>query len=127
SMYSLHVLLTSSNTGLFCISVRVIITDIQNKPVLEEVKRTCKEYIDSVRPIGASVTVDTPVSFNITLNVIVELEEGYEVDYVKEVFNSNLIDYLSNNTFTEVTYTKIMSILSNTIGVKDFSNLTLNG
>lgn len=107
-------------------TVRIIITDIKNKPVTEEVKTQCKAYIDSVRPIGATVTVDTPIAFNITLNAKVELEDNYDIEYVKDIFSDSLLQYLSNNSFTEVTYTKIASILSNTTGVKDFTNLTLN-
>lgn len=106
-------------------TVKVIVMGENSKNVTQEVITAVKDYIEERRPIGASVTIATPTPVPITVNATVELQNGFTLDTVKEMFTAQLDSYL-NSSITEITYTKVGSILSNVEGVIDYSNLTVN-
>lgn len=70
-------------------------------------------------------------TIDISMNVI--LEDGYTMEAVEVQAKDNLSEYLKNITLSTadgecivVQYVKIVGILANTPGIKDFSNLLLN-
>lgn len=106
-------------------TVKVIVSN-NNNIVEDEIVQKCQEHIDSVRPIGASVTVITPNALDITVSANIYIENGYDSVRAKLDFEQNLEKYLSNCTDT-VVYTRVASCLGSVEGVKDYSELKLNG
>lgn len=106
-------------------TVKVIVSN-DNSIVSEEIVAKCQEYINTVKPIGADVTVITPTSLDINITANIYIENGYDTVRAKLDFEQNLEKYLSNCTDT-VVYTRVASCLGSVAGVKDYSELKLNG
>lgn len=106
-------------------TVKVLISDSNKQPVNEDIIRKCKEHIESVRPIGATVTISTPTLFNISVSVDVDLDNTKELEEVKGYIKESLIKYFKTCS-NEVVFTKVGGVISNTEGVSDYRNLTIN-
>ena len=106
-------------------TVKVIVSN-DNSIVDEEIVSKCQEYINIVKPIGADVTVIAPTSLdiNVTANICIETE--YDATKAKLDFEENLKKYLSSCNDT-VVYTRVASCLGSVEGIKDYSELKLNG
>jgi uncharacterized phage protein gp47/JayE len=87
------------------------------------------DYIETVRPVGATVTVDSPVSKSISVTANVILDGTQLLSAVQSDFMSALSDYLKDTIFDiyNVSYAKIGSILLATKGVQDYNSLLVNG
>ena len=107
-------------------TVKVLISDSNKQPVSEDIINKCREHIESVRPIGATVTISTPTLFNITISVDVDLDNTKELEEVKNIIQANLINYFKTCS-NEVVFTKVGGVIANTEGVTDYRNLTING
>ena len=106
-------------------TVKVIVSN-DNNIVDDEIVQKCQEHINNVRPIGADVTVITPSPLDVTITGNVYIEEGYSLyDSIVE-FENNLRKYLSSCDDT-VIYTRVASCLGSVEGVKDYSDLKVNG
>ena len=106
-------------------TVKVIVSN-DNNIVSEEIVAKCQEYINTVKPIGADVTVITPTSLDINITANIYIENGYDSVKAKLDFEENLKKYLSSCNDT-VVYTRVASCLGSVEGVKDYSELKLNG
>ena len=106
-------------------TVKVIVSN-DNNIVDAEIVQKCQEHINNVRPIGADVTVVTPVALDITITANIYIESGYDSSTAKLKFEENLRKYLSSCVDT-VIYTRVASCLGSVEGIKDYTNLKLNG
>ena len=106
-------------------TVKVIVSN-DNSIVDEEIVSKCQEYINTVKPIGADVTVITPTSLDINVTANIYIENGYDATKAKLDFEENLKKYLSSCNDT-VVYTRVASCLGSVEGIKDYSELKLNG
>ena len=106
-------------------TVKVIVSN-DNSIVDEEIVAKCQEYINTVKPIGADVTVITPTSLDINVTANIYIENGYDATKAKLDFEENLKKYLSSCNDT-VVYTRVASCLGSVEGIKDYSELKLNG
>ena len=108
-------------------TVTVLIVD-SDKKVDKSLEASVQAYIESVRPIGASVTVDSPTTTAINVEASVLLDGTKTPDEVLVEFKSLLSAYLKSLIFQDyrVSYARIGSILLSTAGVQDYDNLTLN-
>lgn len=106
-------------------TVKVIVSNDSNL-VSEDIIQKCQEHIDSVRPVGAEVTVITPQALDITITGNIYMEEGYSSTVAKLEFEENLKSYLSGCEGT-VVYTRVAACLGSVIGVTDYSELKVNG
>lgn len=106
-------------------TVKVIVSN-DNSIVSEEIVSKCQEYINTVKPIGADVTVITPTSLDINITANIYIESGYDATKAKLDFEENLKKYLSSCNDT-VVYTRVASCLGSVEGIKDYSDLKLNG
>lgn len=108
-------------------TVTVLIVD-SDKKVDESLESSVRAYIESVRPIGASVTVDSPTTTAINVEASVLLDGTKTSDEVLAEFKSLLSAYLKSLVFQDyrVSFARIGSILLSTAGVQDYDNLTLN-
>ena len=106
-------------------TVKVVVSN-NNEIVDDEIVKKCQEHIDNVRPIGADVTVITPTPLDITITGNVYIEEGYNLTNIMLAFEDNLNKYLSSCA-GNVIYTRVASCLGSIEGIKDYSELKVNG
>lgn len=106
----------------------ILIVDSEYK-INSSLEAVVSEHIETVRPIGASVTVSSPAANTIAVSAKVLLDGTKTREDVLATFKANLEEYLKATTFKEyrVSYAKVGSLLLNTEGVQDYDGLTLNG
>ncbi len=108
-------------------TVKVLVVD-SNKEIDETLEQIVYEHIESVRPIGATVTVDSPNEKIINVAANIELDGSKTLNEVITAFSNTFTEYLKSTVFKTytVSYAKIGSILLATDGVEDYSNLLIN-
>lgn len=104
-------------------TVKVIIVTAQNESASSELIETVYEYIESQRPIGATVTVVSPAP--LVVNVLATVYGTADVDAVKEV----LATYFRQTGFSlsYVSLAQIGKLILGIDGIKDYKDLQLNG
>ena len=96
----------------------------------EEIVQAAADYIETVRPIGADVTVEAATALTVTVAATVVLDNGGNLEKIKTEFEEKLAEYLLSLAFStksEVVLTYAGHLLSECSGVYDYSGLTLNG
>ncbi len=109
-------------------TVKMIVVD-ENMAIDTTLPITVFNYIETVRPIGATVTVESPGEKLINVSASVTLDNSKTLEEVKTAFTSALSLYLREIVFKtySVSYARIGSLLLSTSGVADYSNLLVNG
>lgn len=108
-------------------TVKVLIIGPDRNRCSDEVVKNCKDYIESVRPIGATVTVVTPSYIPINIKATLKVrntDNGYYAACQKA-----LTEYFINKGFNEdnvVSVAQVGRIILNTGLIEDYSALTLN-
>ncbi|MBM6824781.1 baseplate J/gp47 family protein [Veillonella magna] len=102
-------------------TVKVIVVDANRDAAPEELLTKVATYIESVRPIGARVTVVSARKKMIDISVKITGRAD------KAAVEADIIEYFKNITTTYVSAAKIGDILFHTVGVDDYTSLTLNG
>jgi uncharacterized phage protein gp47/JayE len=110
-------------------TVKLVLINTDKKPASSEVVTAVAEYIETVRPIGASVTVEAAVQLNINISVTVSRAAGYTLEQVTNNITSSVSEYLKSVAFMHdfVSYAKIGNAILEAPSVVDYSNLTVNG
>jgi uncharacterized phage protein gp47/JayE len=109
-------------------TVKVLVVD-ENMGIDFTLPSKVYNYIETVRPIGAIVTVDNPSSLEINITAAINLDGTKTIEDVETAFIASITAYLRETVFEvyNVSYAKIGSILLSTAGVEDYSNLLVNG
>lgn len=109
-------------------TVKVIVVD-ENMDIDTALPTKVFNYIETARPIGATVTVESPEEKTINVSANVILDGSKTMDEVKDAFTSALSSYLKEIVFKtySISYARIGSLLLSTAGVTDYSNLLVNG
>lgn len=99
-----------------------------DKEISEDLPATVATYIETVRPIGATVTVSSPEALTINVAANVLLDGGRTIEQVKAAFTAALDVFLKDTIFRtyRVSYAKLGSLLLDTPGVEDFDAFQLN-
>lgn len=109
-------------------TVKVIVVN-SNMEIEESLESIVYNYIETVRPIGALVTVDSPEgrSINIVANIVLDGSVTYE--NIISSFTTAVTAYLKELIFEtySVSYARIGSILLSTSGIADYNGLQVNG
>lgn len=111
-------------------SVKVVIVDSNRRAVTDPNLITdVYNYIEENRPIGAKVTVVSATEKTITVNADIRLIQGYTIGQVQPAFEDALVEYFKDIAFVEpyVSHAIIGNILLSIPGVKDHSNLKIDG
>lgn len=110
-------------------TVKVVIIDGNKQPAEPEIVTNVANYIEEVRPIGATVTVESATALNIDVTANLSLAPEAVLADVKAAFEFALVSYLQQIAFKQsyVSYAKVGSLLLDTPGVLDHVGLTLNG
>lgn len=110
-------------------TVKVVIADADLGAASEDLISNVSTYIESVRPIGAAVSVISVTECAVNISAHVTIKSGYKIDTVQTSFLQLATEYLNDIAFQsgEVKITKIGSLLLNVTGVTDYTDLGLNG
>lgn len=110
-------------------TVKVVIASSDMKQCSEEIVNECTEYIESVRPIGATVTVESAVEKPINISAQIKLTKSRELSEIKADIEKRIVSYLNDIVFKDssLLYNKIGYIILDTEGVVDYTRLTVNG
>ncbi len=108
--------------------INVYIVGAGNSLAQEELRLQVQEHIDEVRPVGANVNVISAIPLTVSLQVDVQIEQGYEVADIESAIEDALFDYLNELSFTQsrVSYLKLADLLF-APGVKDVISYSVNG
>lgn len=118
-------------------TVRVLIAGYDRRAVDDAVISACAQYIETQRPVGAEVTVQSASEVQIHVNATVILSQGTALGTVQAELVSKLGSYLQEladkyfKTSTVrpyvLTYNKVAFLLMGIEGVVDFTSLQVNG
>lgn len=108
-------------------TVKVLVVD-ENMEIDTDLPGKVYDYIESVRPIGASVTVESPGEKVINISANVALDGSNTLENVQSKFAALIAEYFKGLTFEvyTVSYAKIGSLLLSVPGVADYNSLTVN-
>lgn len=109
-------------------TVTVLIID-SDKEINETLEDAVSAYIESVRPIGATVTVSSPEATEINVTADILLDGTRTAEQIQKDFGTLLDSYLRELVFQtyRVSFAQIGSLLLSTDGVQDYEGLTVNG
>jgi uncharacterized phage protein gp47/JayE len=109
-------------------TVKVLVIDSNNTPANASLITNVADYIETQRPIGATVTVVAPSSKSIAVSAALMLSTDVTLTDVRNAFDIALDEYLKSLAFTgnPVSYAKIGGILLSIKGITDYTNLTVN-
>jgi uncharacterized phage protein gp47/JayE len=109
-------------------TVKVLIVN-SNMEIDEPLETTVATFIETVRPIGATVTVDSPTGLTIGVTANIILDGTKTLADVKTAFTAALTAYLKETVFDTytVSYAKVGSLLLAVEGVQDYNTLQVNG
>lgn len=110
-------------------TVKLILIDTDEKAAESAIINAVADYIETVRPIGASVTVAAAADLAINISVSLTLTEGYAAQEVNNNVVASITEYLKSIAFVQnsVSYAKIGNAILDALGVIDYANLTING
>jgi uncharacterized phage protein gp47/JayE len=110
-------------------TVKVVLLDTEKKAPPQSIVDAVATHIESVRPVGANVTVVGATEVPINISAILTLAPGVVIEDVQPEIETAVIEYLKSIAFVEpvVRYSRIANLILNTNGVSDYSNLTVNG
>lgn len=108
-------------------TVKVIIIGNDNLPCSTTTVNTVKDYIEEQRPIGATVTVETPTLLEITVTATINLNQLYILDEAKQLIEEEIEKYVDSlEDDTKVIYAKIFSAVGDLDCVDDIIELKVN-
>lgn len=118
-------------------TVKVVIIDTNKQPASSTLVANLQTYLDpgvtglgdGVAPIGAFVTVKSAAGLNIDVVATIVLSAGYDLATATANIQNALTTFLQSIAFVQsvVSYAKVGDSIINTLGVEDYSNLTING
>lgn len=110
-------------------TVKVVIIDSNKQPASSEIVNAVTTYIEENRPIGANVTVQSASALNINITATIVRDSNYTTEQVLTNVSTKITSYLKSIAFKQsyVSYAQIGSLILDSEGVLDYSNLTVNG
>lgn len=110
-------------------TVKVIIVNSEFKQATEELVKAVFDYIESVRPMGAVVTVKGATVKPINITARIE-GDSFDVEEFKALMNTYLVELekqvITSDSTIKLSLARVGSLLLDA-GAIDYSELTLNG
>ena len=114
--------------------ITMLITDTDGNPANSTILNAVYTYImkptdtaNRLAPVGALLSVIAPTALNITITATIERNVAYTNTEVKNAFIAAVKSYYPQAIAeAEIKYSKIGAILSETLGVTDYSTLRIN-
>lgn len=109
-------------------TVKVVAVDLDKKPITAEKITEIANHIEEVRPVGATVTVNSAAGVTINVDVRITINTGYTFAIVKPKIEQKITDYFKTIAFieSEAKFTKIAGAILEVDGVIDYDTLTIN-
>jgi len=109
-------------------TVKVVVVNSDIGEADTTLLKRVRDYLEEVRPIGATVTVNSAVGKTITLNGKIKISKNVKFDEIETEIKSNIKEYFRKVGFKQdyVSYAQIGNIILNVQGVVDYDNLLLN-
>lgn len=111
-------------------TVKVIVADMELRPVEEDKVDEVAAYIETQRPVTAEVTVESAEGVGVQVAVTVETDGTVSKPATEQALTDRLAEYLGTLAFqtgAEVVYNRVLAIVMGLDGVTDCSGLTVNG
>lgn len=110
-------------------TVKVIIAGIGMTNADAGTIERAQSYIDSVRPIGALVTVVSAVALTINVALQITVSEGYTKVELQSPIEQAIAAFMQSHGFgaTYLSQARMGAAILEVPGVADYANLTLNG
>lgn len=112
-------------------TVDVLVVNQHKQPIDAEsdVLEQVAAHIETQRPIGAVVTVRTPIAVPIRVVATVDIDPSTTAELVQAALASNLDTYIQSIAFVqdELLYNRVVYLLLSIDGVRDYQTLTVNG
>lgn len=108
-------------------TVTVLVVDA-DREISSSLPATVAAHIETVRPIGATVTVESPSGLAINISANVVLDGSRELAEVQAEFKEEAEAFLKNTIFStyRVSYARLSALLLDVPGVEDFDSFLLN-
>lgn len=120
-------------------TVKIVLIDTDKQPASAELVSSVHDYIEQVRPIGASVTYKAADTLQTNISVTLSLADGYTTDSILPIIKAAVSNYLKDVAFSNnmgkklpdiaqdyISLAKIGDAILNVDGVLDYSNLEIN-
>lgn len=110
-------------------TVKVVLLDANKRAPATEKVAEVAAYIESVRPVGATVTVVGAAEIAINVSGTYTLKAGATLAQARTQIAEGLAEYLKTLAFTGglVRYTQIANVVLDADAIEDYSGLTVNG
>lgn len=110
-------------------TVKVVIVNYNYEQASDTLVQSVAAYVETVRPIGATVTVASaaPKAINVSVSIDGTLNESVFKENVKNYFIAIEKNIINSSDTGYVSIAKIGAILLSDNGVNDYSNLKING
>jgi len=110
-------------------TVKVCAIDSDMQPLSEPLVTALGTYVESVRPIGATVTYESAEALPIDLSANVTRDTAYTEAQIQAAVIIAITNYLKSIAFKQsyVSYAVIGSAILGTFGVLDYDTLVVNG
>lgn len=110
-------------------TVKVVVADEDKMAATPALIKEVKDYIEEMRPIGATVTVASAQELPVNVMARVKLKDGINLGTAQASFRETFDTFLRDNAFdiNYVGYARVGNILLETAGVEDYAGLTING
>ncbi len=110
-------------------TVTVVIMDEDKHAAGTALVSEVYEYIETVRPVGAKVTVKSAEELAINISATITMGTGENLASIKNKFANTLTEYLESVAYSckKINLSMIGKLLLDTEGVEDYTGLTING
>lgn len=110
-------------------TVKVLLSGYDGGPVDSSVVSACAAYIETQRPVGAEVAVESVTGTRINVSARLTLRSGMDVETAQAAFIAALTDYFyeGEDSYPTVYYNRVAALLMDVEGVTDYENLLVNG
>jgi len=110
-------------------TVKVSLLDSNKRAPSAQKVAEVAAYLESNRPVGATVTVVPATEVAINVSATYTLKPGATLAEARTQISAGLADYLKKLAFTDpiVRYTQIANVVLEADAVIDYTNLTVNG
>ena len=110
-------------------TVKVVLLDQDKRAPVQGKVTEVANYIASVHPVGATVTVMAAIEVPINISATLTMKPGASIPSVIDEVKKNATEHFKSMAFKDqyVRYSRIANIILDADGVIDYTNLKING
>lgn len=110
-------------------TVKVVVINSEKRSPSQTVLNEAIDYIETIRPVGVSVTVNGVTEISIDVSANLTLRSGAVIDQVRDSIIEHITNYFKSIAFVEdtVRFTAIGNAILDADGVIDYTDLRING